>query len=247
MEIILHRGYKGKYPENSLAAFEHALKENLSFEIDIRLSKDNAPFIIHDETLGRLFDGNGRIREKDSKELSKYHYKEDASQKLVSLEELCVLIRKFDKFSKEIFVHIKNIEDTKSAVKVFEKYNIKENLRFFSCDEITVRLIELMKEKYPGYKTGLHFYEKNNFSEKELKKADFLWADEMTCKNITSELVKKAHKLNRPIYAISPELIPESIFNESTEKRWKELIQAGVDGICTDKSDKLKNLFNEQL
>jgi len=48
------------------------------------------------------------------------------------------------------------------------------------------------------------------------------------------EKVELAHSLGKPFYAISPELIPESIFNKDVEKRWKELLEMNVDGICTD-------------
>lgn len=53
-------------------------------------------------------------------------------------------------------------------------------------------------------------------------------------RNITKELVNLAHSVGKPIYAISPELIAESVFNADIERRWKELVEVGVDGICTD-------------
>ena len=52
---------------------------------------------------------------------------------------------------------------------------------------------------------------------------------------IDENKVNLAHKLNKPFYAISPELISDSIFNKNIQQRWKELLQSGVDGICTDK------------
>ncbi|KKK91758.1 hypothetical protein LCGC14_2709720 [marine sediment metagenome] len=45
-KIILHRGYKGKYPENSKISFEMALKENKDFETDIRVSKETVKSIV---------------------------------------------------------------------------------------------------------------------------------------------------------------------------------------------------------
>ena len=86
-EIILHRGYKGKYLENSKAAFENALKENMSFETDIRVSKDKKCFMIHDESLDRLLNNNGRVIDYTADELKKIEYKEDGSH-LVSFTGL---------------------------------------------------------------------------------------------------------------------------------------------------------------
>ncbi|MBI2112811.1 hypothetical protein HYT52_04710 [Candidatus Woesearchaeota archaeon] len=75
----------------------------------------------------------------------------------------------------------------------------------------------------------------HNFSEEKLKSADFVWADEVTFKWISKEKIELSHKLKKPFYAISPDLIPESVFSESIEQRWKELLNSGVDKICTGK------------
>ena len=62
-KLILHRGYKFTYPENSRISFEMALKENKSFETDIRVSKDGICFMIHDDSLDNLFNGSGKINQ----------------------------------------------------------------------------------------------------------------------------------------------------------------------------------------
>ena len=97
-----------------------------------------------------------------------------------------------------------------------------------------------MKEKYSKYKIGLFLPENSiNYNEENFKKSDFIWAAEITIPWITKEKVGLAHSLGKPFYAISPELIPESIFNSNIEKRWKELLEMNVDGICTDLPEKL--------
>lgn len=233
-KLILHRGYKGKYPENSLISFENALKENYDFETDIRLSRDNVAFMIHDDNLDRLFNGTGKISDYDSEELRKFSYKEDENSKLASFEELCELIENI-KSDSLIFIHIKELKDIDFAVNILNKYNFKERIRFFACDNITISLIEIIKEKYKDYQVGLHFFENSPHYKKEIfEKADFIWADEINFKWIDKEKVDFSHNLNKLIYAISPELIVESIFNKNLKERWKELLEANVDGICSD-------------
>src|SRR4029077_5089067 len=52
--IIGHRGASAVAPENTLAAFDLALKSGADgVEFDVRLSRDGVPVIIHDETLRR--------------------------------------------------------------------------------------------------------------------------------------------------------------------------------------------------
>jgi glycerophosphoryl diester phosphodiesterase len=52
--LIAHRGVSSEAPENTLAAFQRALDLSIPFlEMDIRLTKDDVPVIIHDATAFR--------------------------------------------------------------------------------------------------------------------------------------------------------------------------------------------------
>jgi glycerophosphoryl diester phosphodiesterase len=53
-KIIAHRGASGISPENTLSAIEKAISLHVDYvEIDIRLSLDNIPVVIHDPSLRR--------------------------------------------------------------------------------------------------------------------------------------------------------------------------------------------------
>lgn len=61
--IIAHRGASGHAPENTLEAFELAVREGAdAFELDVRLSRDGAPVVMHDATLDRTTDRSGPVR-----------------------------------------------------------------------------------------------------------------------------------------------------------------------------------------
>ncbi len=52
--IIAHRGASGYAPENTLAAFHKAIELGCQMiELDVRLSGDHVPMVIHDTTLAR--------------------------------------------------------------------------------------------------------------------------------------------------------------------------------------------------
>lgn len=54
-----HRGWRGKYPENSKVAFERALELGVSaIELDIVPGPDDTLWVWHDPYLGELFEGN---------------------------------------------------------------------------------------------------------------------------------------------------------------------------------------------
>ncbi len=72
MKVYAHRGYSGRYPENTMLAFQKALEAGSDgIEFDVQLSKDGEVVIIHDETLDRTTDGSGAVRNYTLAELRK--------------------------------------------------------------------------------------------------------------------------------------------------------------------------------
>ncbi len=70
--MIAHRGASAYAPENTLAAFELALEQGVDMlEVDVRLTADDQPIIIHDETLERTTTGSGRVRDRSLRELKR--------------------------------------------------------------------------------------------------------------------------------------------------------------------------------
>jgi len=66
-----HQGGNRERPENSAAAFGHAV-EDLGFrylETDVRLTRDGRVVVIHDERVDRVSDGSGAVADLDYAEL----------------------------------------------------------------------------------------------------------------------------------------------------------------------------------
>ncbi|NJP41108.1 glycerophosphodiester phosphodiesterase [Oscillospiraceae bacterium HV4-5-C5C] len=59
-----HRGFSGAYPENSMLAFQAAIKTGCEgIELDVQLTQDGIPVIIHDETVDRVTNGQGLVKD----------------------------------------------------------------------------------------------------------------------------------------------------------------------------------------
>ena len=59
-KIIGHRGVKDLAPENTIASLEESMRHNLKWiEVDVKVSKDNIPFLLHDDLLDRTTSGRG--------------------------------------------------------------------------------------------------------------------------------------------------------------------------------------------
>lgn len=69
-ELIAHRGYASRYPENTLAAVTAAIEAGAQHvEIDVQLSSDGVPLLFHDRTLERMCGVTGAVHEHTLAEL----------------------------------------------------------------------------------------------------------------------------------------------------------------------------------
>ena len=74
-EIFAHRGASGYAPENTLEAFRLAMEQGADgIELDVHLTKDGEVVVIHDETLDRTSDGQGKVRDYTLEELKKFSF-----------------------------------------------------------------------------------------------------------------------------------------------------------------------------
>ena len=94
-----HRGYSGKYPENTMLAFRKAVEAGADgIELDVQLTCDGEPVIIHDELVDRTTDGKGRVKDFTLAELQKldasYIYAgQYGHNPIPTLREYCEFIR----------------------------------------------------------------------------------------------------------------------------------------------------------
>lgn len=72
MKVFGHRGFSGEYPENTMLAFQKAVDAGCDgIELDVQLTKDLVPVIMHDEKVDRTSDGTGYIYDQTFDELRK--------------------------------------------------------------------------------------------------------------------------------------------------------------------------------
>lgn len=68
--VIAHRGASGAYPENTIAAFTAAIKMGTEMcELDVHLTSDGVPIVIHDDKIDRTTDRKGAVATMTLREL----------------------------------------------------------------------------------------------------------------------------------------------------------------------------------
>lgn len=73
---IAHRGYfdnTGLVPENSLAAFQAAIDHGYAIELDVQITKDGTPIVLHDRDLSRTSGIDKNVVEMTSEEVVACH------------------------------------------------------------------------------------------------------------------------------------------------------------------------------
>ncbi len=73
------------------AAAQAAIAGNFAIECDIQLSADGEAMVHHDDALGRLTEGSGRLVDKTAAELKAVAFK-DTPERMMTLSDLCALV-----------------------------------------------------------------------------------------------------------------------------------------------------------
>lgn len=108
MKLFAHRGFSGKFPENTLLAFRKAAELDVfGVEFDVHLTADGQLVVIHDETINRTSNGSGFVKDMALQELRRYDYgswfgEQFAGEKIPTLREVLAVYKETD--------HMLNIE-----------------------------------------------------------------------------------------------------------------------------------------
>ena len=233
-----HRGFSGKYPENTMLAFEKALEAGCEgIELDVHFSKDKEIVIIHDEKIDRTSDQKGYVKDYTYRELCRadfsYKYTEQFGyQKIPTLREYFELVKEKD--------IITNIE---LKTGVFEYPGIEEAVYDMICEY--------------GLKEKVMISSFNHYSIMRMKKLD----PDIKCGFLSDTWILNAgtylNKYNVEAYHPRFSMLAEEIVKDlkdhgceintwtvNQEKDIEEMIRKQVDGIISNYPDKVKKLLD---
>ncbi len=159
MKVYAHRGYSGKYPENTMLAFQKALEAGTDgVEMDVQLSRDGEVVIIHDETLDRTTDGTGFVKDYTLAELKKLNATKTFAgqydkQEIPTFEEFCAWLKGAGIIAN---VELKNSviyypEMEKKCVDLIRKYDVEKQIIFSSFNHAS---LFKLKELAPDIPVG---------------------------------------------------------------------------------------------
>jgi glycerophosphoryl diester phosphodiesterase len=134
---IGHRGAKGHVAENTLASFQKAIDLGVDMiELDIQLSLDKVPMVIHDTTVDRTTSGVGLVTDYSAKELQKLGIPTLATVfELVHNQcEINIEIKAFSATQSVLDLIAKNIFDKNKILISSFDWNALQEIRFHDDD-----------------------------------------------------------------------------------------------------------------
>ena len=157
-KIFAHRGYSGKYPENTMIAFKKALECGVDgIELDVQLTKDGEVVIIHDETIDRTTTGKGFVVDYTYEELERFDasfkFKDLGFNKIPTLREYFQLVKDYDIVTNvELKTGINEYLGIEEKVwELIKEYNLEEKVIISSFNHFSVMR---MKKIAPQLKYG---------------------------------------------------------------------------------------------
>lgn len=232
VKIFAHRGASAYAPENTLEAFQLAMNQGADgIELDVQLTKDGELVVIHDETIDRVSDGKGAVRDYTLEELKKIsvsnHFEQYPDVKIPTLREVLELVKP-------------------GTMEI----NIELKTGIFWYPEIERKVLELVKEE--GMEDRIIYSSFNHYSVQKIKELSpeagtaYLIGDVM--------LDVAAYTKNTGIKGLHPALFHVKMadflkeykesgialrvwtVNEKDQIRW--LIDEGVDAVITNYPDR---------
>lgn len=237
--IIGHRGASAYAPENSLSAFKLAYEMGAEMiELDVLLSKDGVPVVIHDETLDRTSNGSGPVADHSLEELKKldagsWFSEKYAGEPIPTLEEVLAWAK--GKISVNIEIKTEAVTDQaaggieQKSLELVEKFGMSEYVIFSSFD---YRAIAHLNELNPEMPKAILF-EKSQGKGKgptaHLTEYD-IQGFNCSYRQISEEWMQQARDNSLPVL----------IYTVNDADRMRSLWSMGVSGIFSDKPDVLK-------
>tara|TARA_R110000868_G_scaffold1211_2_gene9323 strand:+ start:44545 stop:45384 length:840 start_codon:yes stop_codon:yes gene_type:complete len=239
--VIAHRGASSYAPENTHSAFKLAIEmEAEMIELDISLTKDGIPVVVHDETVDRTTSASGLVSSFTLKELKELETGAWFNEKFIgepfpTLEEVLTYTK--DKIAVNIEVKTEAVTDfpiggiVEKALKIVNEAGVSDQVIFSSFD---YRVMEHLQTLAPEISKAI-LYEKNQ--SKGLLPSELVTKYRVDAFNCSHRELSDVW-----ITDLKSHGIPFFIYTVNNESLMKELIKKGVKGIFSDKPDVLKQV-----
>lgn len=238
-KIWAHRGASGYAPENTLEAFTLAVEQKADgVELDVQLTKDGQLVVIHDETVNRVSNQQGYIKDFTWKELQKCNVNRTIlGYKEVSIPTLKEVYQLLEKTDLTINVELKTsiiwypqIEE--KVLLLTKEMGMLQQVVFSSFNHYSIKKIKAME---PNAKTGILY-------------SDVLYHAAEYSKEVGADALHPVyiHRFMEPVWeSYQAAQIPLHIWTVNTEEDMEFFIRNKVDAIITNYPDRARKILEQ--
>jgi glycerophosphoryl diester phosphodiesterase len=251
VQVIAHRGGAGLRPENTLAAFAHAVAVGADvLEMDVQPAADGAIVVIHDATVDRTTGGRGRVDSFTLGELRKldagHNWSNDGGRthpyrgkgiRIPTLEEV------FSGFpATRMILEMKHggAALARPLCELIRRARMEAKALVASMN---VDAVASFRSACPEVLTAMNATEARIFHGAHLAGLEFIYSPPVMALLVpdrlrgeiitTAALVQAARRRNLRVH----------VWTINEQQRMRELLQIGVAGIITDRPDRLVELL----
>ncbi len=233
--IIAHRGSHLNIPENTLAAYENAIKEGADYvEIDLRTTKDGHLVIMHDESVTRMTGKKGQIKDLDYSEIRDLKIqptgKEDTTTYRIpdfkSVLNLC-------KGRINIYLDFKDA-DVEKTYRLIKEAGMQNNVVVYLNKEEQYGQWKNVTPQVPlmaSLPENMNISQLNNLLDKR--------PVEVVDNAYSNDMINLMHKRKIAVW-----LDVQS--KDEGPGKWEQALNQGVDGLQTDHPEKLMKYLDDQ-
>lgn len=234
MIVVGHRGNSSAAPENTLAAIDSAVRAGATgIEIDVQLTADRVPVVIHDDTLDRTTNGTGPVAATRSQELraldaGSWFGSSFAGERVPRLDDVLDALTRARHVS--VVVEVKGAwarEDVRLVADAVEEWALADRV---VAQSLSVATVAALAEVAPWLRRGLIVAEADDGT------LDLCRGLGATACNPNGRVLEARPQFVSQAHAAGITVTPWTL-NEPAQ--WDAARALGVDGIITDRPEQL--------
>lgn len=236
MRVFAHRGFSGRYPENTMLAFQKAYEVGCDgIELDVQLTKDDVIVIMHDETIDRTTNGTGNLRDYTYEQLCSFDCSGKFAgkfgfQKIPTLQEYLEWVKDTGLTTnielKNSVYYYQNLEE--KVIDLVRRYHLEDKILFSSFNLVSVLKCKRLMPRIPaGFLMEVRMDNMGALASEN--QVEYYHPD---LNFLTEDQVEECHRNG----------VGVNVWTVNKKKHMKQLAQWKVDGIFTNYPDKARKL-----
>lgn len=230
--IFAHRGANSFAPENSIPAFEAAIRLGCDgVEMDVRMTASGDVIIFHDRRLSRMTGCRGNVHQMPLSRIRKCYLKNDPRFTIPTLQEALEAV------SQRVLINIDVKKETmrqngleEKILSILRDFRLKDNIIISSFNPLVIKKFAQLA---PDYRLGFIYRQR---SHKFMSNGVPVESFHVYHRTLSQKYVANLHERNYRVYA----------WTVDKEKHFRRMLKIGVDGIITNHPEVYYRLFRNE-